>query len=78
MLGTPGDVYSASARQATDQATDRGAGMARRTDVEIVEHGVAEATYRAVRRSLGFGKDIDQPVLNLRIGKPETDTLERR
>ena len=77
VLGAAGNIDSARPRESADQSADRGTGVARRADIGIIEHGMAEATHATVGRSFGFGENIDQPILRLRVGKTEAYALER-
>ena len=65
MLGAAGDVDETGARRPADQPAYRSAGVTRRGDVGILQHGVAEAADEAIRRRLGLGEDVDQPILRL-------------
>ena len=79
VLGAAGYIDGAGSRQAGDQSADGGAGMARRADVGVVEHGMAKAAHAAVRRCLRLGENIDQTVRVIRASaEAETDAIERR
>ena len=67
MFGSARDVDGGGSGQTADEASDRSAGVAGRTDVGIVQHGVAEPPDQAVRRRPRFRENIDDAVADRRI-----------
>ena len=57
MLGAAGDVEQGVADHAGQHAAHQGAGVARRVDVTVVQHGMAPAANLARRRCFGLGED---------------------
>jgi hypothetical protein len=60
MFRSAGNIDGTTSRQAADKSANGGAGVPRRSDIGVVEHGVTKPAHHPVRRGFRLGKDIDQ------------------